>query len=244
MPIGFYGQIELNSKNAKKVASGVIGVDSLEKLFTHGLDLNKIYSKGNTLLHLAVLSKNVNLVEYLILKNVNLNTQNRNLDTPLSIALFPTERNDTIATMLIKSNANPNIVGKHGTTPLRSAIGIFNHGQSEYLFNLLIQHNADINFHCSECCDKSIFLYTAAYGTTSMLDTLIKRKVDVTHQDCKGNNAIIYAIRSEKIENIKYMFLLEPIVQLSENQKQNIYMNSIKTKNEEVILLVKEYLKK
>ncbi len=74
-------------------------------LFEKGVELNFKDQYGNTSLHYAVLKNNPNIVNFLLLKTgINVNILNRNLKTPLDIAIK--QENLKLKESLLQHNAN------------------------------------------------------------------------------------------------------------------------------------------
>jgi len=73
----------------------------------------------NTLLHIAVQEKQVELVDFLITAGCDVNAVDDSGETPLHVAaVFPSKK---IAELLVRSGANPDIIDNAGATPLSIA---------------------------------------------------------------------------------------------------------------------------
>ncbi len=83
----------------------------------HSLDLlNKRDRHGNTVLHLSILDRCVEIVEYLLDKDVNLNARNIDGNTPLHLAI---KMNDfEITKLLLDCHAQIDLVNKKNETPV------------------------------------------------------------------------------------------------------------------------------
>ena len=79
------------------------------------IDIEKKNSDGNTLLNLAVMVNNKEIVKYLIDKDSDINSQNNQLNTPLHNALI--NKNFEIANILINKSANQNIKNINNMNP-------------------------------------------------------------------------------------------------------------------------------
>lgn len=100
--------------------------DIIDLLIKSGANKHIIDSKGNTLLHIAVLIlrtdrsiKTIDRVKFLIDEGVNIRIGNKKGDTALHIAA---KYSSDVTTLLIKSGADINRINKEGETPLESAI--------------------------------------------------------------------------------------------------------------------------
>lgn len=99
-------------------------VKQLEYMFDIGnVDLNSQFNYGGSCLHCAVETGNTDIVKYLILKKVDLNIQDFNGQTPISIAL--SHGLYDIFLLLLDSDANINKVDIIGFNLLHDAIYSF-----------------------------------------------------------------------------------------------------------------------
>jgi ankyrin repeat protein len=96
-------------------------VNSLKILYEHGLSLQTINSKGQSLLNVAAQKNNMEAAAFLLKHGLNPNNQDSILkDTPLTSAIS----NESIAmvSLLLSNGANPNLFGLDNSTPLMEVV--------------------------------------------------------------------------------------------------------------------------
>lgn len=92
----------------------------IKKLVANGISLDTPLGKNRmTPLHIACLNGESKLVRYLLLHNVDIESQTTDGFTPLHLAVD--QDSFTVITILLKNNANPNIKDVYDTTPLQLA---------------------------------------------------------------------------------------------------------------------------
>lgn len=121
-------------------ASSSGDVESMKVLLIKGADVNAKNSKGETPLHLAVVSCNNEAIEMLISKGANIDQGDYNGDTPLHWAA--TKTGIGICELLILKGANVNAKNNDGRTPLSLAASLINRTD---ICEFLISKGADIN---------------------------------------------------------------------------------------------------
>jgi uncharacterized protein len=175
--------------------------DGLKTIIAKGQDINTIYSGKETALHFAVIYKKFEIVKYLVEKGALLNIQDKIGNTPLMWAI---SLQDSIASYLISKGSDLNCVGIYGSTPLKIAVG--SGGETNtFILRQLLEKGADLNFRCSECCNRSAFMDCCIYGTPEDLSLFVKFGADINQVDCKGKNGLIYAIKTKDFENAEYL---------------------------------------
>ena len=97
------------------------------------LDISYKDSKGNTYLHLSIINKLINLVELLIKKGININSQNNEGNTALHYAY--NINNIQIISTLISNNADINIKNNKGLIPSKIELNSLNNDNINQSFN-------------------------------------------------------------------------------------------------------------
>ncbi len=136
---------------------------------------------------------NYQMAMLVIQKGANANKQYDNKAAAILISTGSENGNILVTELLLENGANVNMLGTFGETALRSSV--FDHDYP--LFKLLIENGADINFKCGECCDGTPLLYTCGNGTYEMAEYLISRVSSINQLNCKGENALMYAIGND-----------------------------------------------
>ena len=236
-----YGQNPKETISYKKICKLINKNDlnSIKLLVQNGLDLNKRYKRNQTILHLAAYYENYQIVKYLVDSHVDLNViETFSNYTAIQISTADTWRNDSISIYLINNGANLDNIGKHGSSALRSTIGFWGKGTKKYLFKLLIEKGADINYQCSECCNRTTFLNCCDRGDPEMIDLLLTKGVNINQTDCEGINGLMYAIQRRNIEVIQFLIKNKIDINHKDNKQKTVYDYALKTKNKEIISLI------
>lgn len=98
----------------------------IQTMYEHGNDifaLDNTDTSNNTLLHVAVRNLNKETAELLIRLGLDVNSMNKNHETPLhiAVALKDQEKAVDIVLMLLLKGANPHFKDKLGETPYHKA---------------------------------------------------------------------------------------------------------------------------
>lgn len=142
----------------------------------------------------TVRAHDLHAVDSLLRSGVAADAQDRDGNTALMLVTAIEWRDRGIAERLLMAGANVNATGRHGSTALRNTIGIGGAGQDTVLFHLLLEHGADANASCAECCDRSAFLYTCMWGTPGMVAAMLAKEANADAVDCEGRSALVHAV--------------------------------------------------
>ncbi len=112
------GNVFDRKKEFEQEAILAVRSGDLEKLksLLGKIDVNTVDECGNSLLHLAVRSKNANIAKFLLMHNANPNKQNMFGVTPLHEASNNWDRK--IISLLMEHGANPKVKDKFGRAAL------------------------------------------------------------------------------------------------------------------------------
>lgn len=136
---------------------------------------------------LAVRMNDYNIVEYLLSKNIDVNSIQANGNTLLYLAVK--NRNYTMVTLLLNHNANPNIQNVVGKTPIWDVIADNEHYK---MVELLLKHQASTlirNIHGQTLLHE--ILYNNQYYA---LPILIEKGCDINAVDHDGYTPLARAI--------------------------------------------------
>lgn len=110
-------------------------------------DINDFDSKDGTFLHIVLhLSRNIDMIEFLLSQKANVNTLNPHQEHPIFIAIKKRHLVKVIR-LLVDAKSNINIVDKNGQTPLICAIQQYRQTQRQDCFDViryLIDEKADV----------------------------------------------------------------------------------------------------
>lgn len=106
------------------------------KIKANFIKLTQIDKNGNTALHIAVTSKDINNLEKLLKTNININAQNNYGQTALHLTVLsgPCYNSSHIINLLIKHNININIRDNNNDTALDTALKSSNLNFNTYLW--------------------------------------------------------------------------------------------------------------
>lgn len=211
-------------------------VKAISELIASGKSITT-YKRQGTLLHIAAEYKQLEIVKLLVDKGADLNLRNKLKYTPLMISTSSEWRNDSIAAYLINHGADLNVAGDHGTTALRNTIHIGTGSPNVPIFKLLVSKGADISYSCKECCNRTAFLFSCAWGTEEMVRVLLDKKTDINQVDCDGLNGLMYAIKLKNIPVIKQLLQAGISPDHKDNKQQSAMDYALKSKDAEIIAL-------
>ena len=168
--------------------------NQINLLLNNGANINYISkNNSNNLLHFACQKDNLKIIDFLLLKGLDINSTNINGNTPL---LFAVDRNQKeVVQFLCKRGANVNLKNKEGSTPLIIAT------QNGFLsiVKILISFNADIN----EKDNRFFNALTYAIGKPDILEFFFLHGANAEYKDHEGNSLIHYAIINGDIQSIQ-----------------------------------------
>ena len=140
---------------------------------------------GWCILHLAVLTGQKKMIDYLLENGANLYATSSKGYTSLHLASYYNEFD--IVQQLINWGADVNCIDNEGATPLHSAAA----QDADKVGEILIKAGSDIHHQNNK--GKTPFhiaCETATDGTSKMLKLLLKKGAHINARDNKGNNAL------------------------------------------------------
>ena len=177
-----------------------------EELIKTGAKVNEQDEQGNTLLHLALDAKDINIIHKLLEAQADTDIKNRDERTPLhmAVSIFEDKREDHIKLMekFILASGNINIKNKYGYTPLHFAV---NQGKTEIFKILLKVANLDINLKNNE--GNTPLHLAITKGKTDIIEILLQEnKLDVNIKN-NGEETPLALARKIGDESIVKMLL-------------------------------------
>jgi ankyrin repeat protein len=174
-------------------------IDKVRYLIDQGQDVNQKITQfliPKTLLTIAILEKNPDLVKLLIEKGANVNESDELNQTPLFVAVN-TEQIE-IVKLLIENGADVNHKDNNGETPLFAAI------KKEYsneMVNMLIMNGANVN-ETNDCGDTPLYVKASNDDSDSnilILMSLIDNGAIVNKTNKKGRTPLFSAVEKGNI---------------------------------------------
>jgi ankyrin repeat protein len=112
--------------------------------------------------------------------------------TPSLLLLAAKSGNKRIAELLLKGGVDPNIVDRHGFTPLDHAVN----GNHADLVDLLLRFDACPNTRVR--LHEPVIIQAVKKGNKEMVLRLIAAGADINIRDCVNNTPLMWAIQLNK----------------------------------------------
>ncbi|XP_033742734.1 ankyrin repeat domain-containing protein 50-like [Pecten maximus] len=161
------------------------------------IPVNQIDSNGRTLLHTSAHQGNLELVNFILSKSVELEVVDKNGQTALNLAAR--QGHPEVVAAILKAGAQVDHADGDGWTPLRSAAW----GGNTEVVSLLLSANADVN-HAD--ADQRTALRAAAWGGhEEIVLKLLKHNADVNKADNEGRTALIAAAYMGHAEIVNHL---------------------------------------
>jgi len=162
-----------------------------------GLDLD--YEINGSPLILAIKSKNIELIEYLLLKGADPEYQGYFYYLPLHLAIYM-KSNEAVEQLLkYDIDLNGRITGAIGNTALILAAEFGDIA----LFKMLLDAGADIA-KTDNYKDQAL-AFAAFHGQLEMVKYIVSLKVDITHKNVNGLTAFDHATRANHEDIAEYL---------------------------------------
>jgi ankyrin repeat protein len=171
-------------------------LDGLKKIISENPDrINQIDKDGNSFLHRAVHTGNVDMVKFLVSRGADVNVKDNYGQTPVQIAAQLDDAE--IIIHLVSNGAEINIKNSIGKTPLHDAVA---HDQFQ-IVNYLISQDAEIN---AKDINGKTPLHDAVFDNYSEISAyLVSKGAGFNLKDSDGKAALHYAVINENLDIIK-----------------------------------------
>ncbi len=139
---------------------------------------------NNSLLHYAVINKNLDITRFLLLNKIDINDTNNDNNTALHLSIL----NDSIAIFktLIKANALIDVLNNDGESPLMLAIKL----NREEMIQILMSLHANINY--VNIRGESAIFFSIYSNKLSLFNSLILENKDLLFSKTKNNDTLLH----------------------------------------------------
>jgi ankyrin repeat protein len=176
--------------------------------------------KSQSLLHVATLESQIEIMQCLIGKGINVNVSDNLLKTPLHSAAITGNQDAVLC--LLGNKAKPNIKDIYGYSPLFLAL-------KKHHWNLadsLVLFGADINFKKSN--GMTILHEALATGDEKMLDWVLKqKKVKFNLKDQNGLTPLLISFKKSNLEMLIKLVSIKEVDLLSVDDHQRSMLHYI-----------------
>jgi ankyrin repeat protein len=174
--------------------------DMVKLLMAHGADINMVDRWGDTILHHAIKSKNINLVRFLVKECcANINARNYRGETPLHHAVV---KDMDIVLFLLRHNADFNAIDSYGYTP----INLYSMMSRITVDILDFLKNHDPNFNANDNGEDTLLHHAARFENIDAVKFLVNEYgADVNARNREGDTPLHFAARSGRIDAVKFL---------------------------------------
>lgn len=200
---------------------------------------------GKTLLINAILTNNINMVNFLLTNGADINMPDDEYGiTPIMYATR--EGFEEIFFLLLNSGADPNIKSKSEI----SAINMFSKSFNVTILNALIKKGGNVNENphitplMSYIVDSGV---GGENGNEEFLDALLKNKVNIDAQDKRGRTALMDATLFIQHDLVKKLLKYRPNINLKDQEGHSLIyhaVNSAKLVGGDLYKTILDYSKK
>ena len=175
-------------------------LDIVWLLLNHGADAKVHGKSGNTLLHFAAFTGDLELARISLEHSPEvINSQNEDGSTAFHLGLR--RRNIDVAQLLLDHSADVHMHDKHGNTPLYIAVC------NEHLdiCRILLERKVEVN--CQNDHGSTPLLFASRFGTPDIVQLLLDHHADVHVRDVDGNTLLHHAAIAGHLEVARLVLL-------------------------------------
>ncbi|MBU2940962.1 ankyrin repeat domain-containing protein [Lacinutrix sp. C3R15] len=201
-----------------------------------GLNPKNAVIKGETPLHIvASRSKDIALINYLIEKGLDVNTEDYNANTPFLNAA--SRNNIEIVKLLSKHLKNINQVNKKGESALALAVA----NNSPEVVKFLLENNADITVLDANKNNLTAYLIESFSGKKAdafkqKVDLLKENGLDITQTQENGNTLYHLAVAKNDKNILKFLSQFNINVNAKNNEGNTaLHLAALQAKNAEIL---------
>ncbi|CRH00867.1 ankyrin-repeat protein, putative [Plasmodium relictum] len=196
---------------------------SLKKEIINQLDFNNVLSP----IHVAAEEGNIEVLNFLLENDVNINLTNKFHQNALHIACL--ENQEKVVQLLLNHNIDVNCKDNiNGECPLMICIRTRN----ENLALLILNESKNINYNLTNIHGETSLIYSIFYGLYNIADILMKRGADASVRDINGDKS--YNVACERVLSHRTCKkVLKKFLKLYRSQNKNFLpkKNKINKKN-------------
>lgn len=163
------------------------------------VSLFNLSGNEDSVMHAAILSNNVCMVEYILSRGIDVSRPYKNGTNPLCDAI--NHNSYDIVKVILDNGANVNMQDAEGSTPLHCVL------RREYndILDLLLSHkDIDLRLVVSEIKMSCVHL-AARHNTTRALESLCKFNIDINARNARGETPLFWAISLNLASNVKIL---------------------------------------
>jgi ankyrin repeat protein len=203
-------------------------------LLSVNADIETTDKIGNSLLHISVLNKNYDMVNFLLKNKANINKRG-NLstgDTALMMAFKNKDRD--IINLLLKNNADAMAYNYEGINSLLYCLI----NNRYYLFNTLIDYGGKINLKYKRLNYDTVLLYSVLHKPLNIIKYLVNKSADVNIANNDNISPLINSVKRNDIKITKYLLKNDSDVYHKDCELQTAFFNSILYSDFKIIIKI------
>ena len=208
-------------------------VKKLTVLADHDWPLDGVDHEGNSLLHIAAETEDLELIDFCMDVKLNINAKNKAGERPLHVAV--SAGSVGAVRRLVKAGANPStwfIFGDEKYNLLHVAIGFGNNEVIKaVLESLLLEINAVTGYG-----QKSALHFSAEMGNSRAIGLLAAKRADLNIKDKNGDTPLHLAIRSGSLKAARALIEAGADLSLANNEGVQPLMLAAMKKNGEFMV--------
>ncbi|OXU30442.1 hypothetical protein TSAR_011978 [Trichomalopsis sarcophagae] len=180
-------------------------------LITHFLTPQDVHIKdgnGNSPLHFAVASNDIDIIQLLLNTGAMVNDSRMDGLTPLHIAIVSGKEENV--KLLLNHNARLDIKDLFGKTPLHHLAACINYYNEEVMLSiarLILQYGIDVKTTLNECTDsgETALHYAIINGSTELIKLFLQYGANVNAKNRDGKSPLYFAIEFNNLSIAKVL---------------------------------------
>eukprot|EP00833_Pecoramyces_ruminatium_P003156 jgi/Orpsp1_1/1177188/evm.model.c7180000060509.1 len=204
--------------------------------------------KGCTPLLIAVEYHQINMIAYLLDKNLNVHDRDNEGKSAIIYAMTDRRLNGNrsmgdskyydeykkIMELLLNHGANANDKNRSGVTPIMIACS----KNQQDIVEMLINHGA--NIHDTSSLNLTPLIFACQNDNVEIVDLLVSRGANINHQDENGSTPLIHAIRERNLNIIRYFIQHGADINVRDHSNQTPLIHACSTRYIDAIKLLLE----